>query len=337
MTGRALLDVQVGRPDDVDADFEAALEILERHGDIAGLAFTHSFYAEVAAARGDIDEARRRRRNLLTFYEALPDDPFTEATRSYSRAKLARLDDDLVTAERCYRAAAAAFARIDRPMMHAMTLGMVADFDERAGDFAAAEAALAEAIALNDALGLRGINAALLARQGWVRIHQGDLERAADAYERALDLARPLHNRPVIFHAAAGMAVIHRLSDRHAAAEQAACEAIGLHLAGEPRRLSNRVDAHADVLTSAAASASVIAGAAADAGRAEHAARLFGHVARMRQEAAARFPALLADDVRRSLADVVGRLGAAVLAEELARGEHGDLAADLAADLAVPT
>ena len=51
--------------------------MLRRHGDVAALAFTHSFYAEVAAARGDIDEARRRRLDLLAFYGALPDDPFS--------------------------------------------------------------------------------------------------------------------------------------------------------------------------------------------------------------------------------------------------------------------
>ena len=51
------------RPTGVDADLEAALAVFRRHGDPAPLAFTHSFYAEVAAARGDVDEARRRRRD----------------------------------------------------------------------------------------------------------------------------------------------------------------------------------------------------------------------------------------------------------------------------------
>jgi predicted ATPase/DNA-binding SARP family transcriptional activator len=330
LTGRALLSVQVGEPDGVDADFEAALAIFERAGDIAGLAFTHSFYAEVAAARGDIDEARRRRRNLLAFYEALPDDPFTIATRFYSTAKLARLGDDLVSAERCYRAAADAFARIDRPMMHAMTLGMVADFDERAGDYAAADARLAEAIDVNETLGLRGINAALLARQGWVRLHDGELDRAADAYQRAFDLARPLHNRPVIFHAATGMAVLHRLAGRNGDAHEAACEALMFHLVGGPRRLSNRVDAYADVVTAAAAAASVLACVAADAGRAERAARLFGHAARLRDEVAGRLPALLDDDARQAAARVAASLGPDAYADALAAGERGDLAADLA-------
>ena len=134
LTGRALINFQLGIGEGVDADFEAALAVFRRHGDPAPLAFTHSFYAEVAAARGDVDEARRRRRDVLAFYESLPDDPFVVAARAYSSAKLGVLDGDLATAERCYRAATDGFARLDRPMMLAMCLGMVADFDERAGD-----------------------------------------------------------------------------------------------------------------------------------------------------------------------------------------------------------
>ena len=134
LTGRGLIDFQLGLGTHVDADFEAALAVFRAHGDPAPLAFTHSFYAEVAAARGDVDEARRRRQELLAFYQSLPDDPFVVAARAYSTAKLGVLDGDLATAERCYRAAADGFARVDRPMMLAMCLGMVADFDERAGD-----------------------------------------------------------------------------------------------------------------------------------------------------------------------------------------------------------
>ena len=95
------------------------------------MALTYSFYAEVAAARGDIDEGRRRRLELLDFYLGLPDEPFVIAARAYSRAKLAGLDGDLEQSERYYREAADGFAQIDRPMMLAMCLGMVADFDER--------------------------------------------------------------------------------------------------------------------------------------------------------------------------------------------------------------
>ena len=313
LAGRALIDIQVGHADSVDADFEAALEVLDRRGEVAPLAFTRSFYAEVAAAHGDVVEARRRRRDLLAFYESLPDDPFILAARAYSTAKLARLDDDLVGAERSYRAAAAGFGALGRPMMHAMCLGMVADFDERAGDFSAAGTALREAIGINDTLRLRGFNAALLARLGWVHLHTGDTTAAGQAYQRALDIARPLHNRPGVFHALTGMAIVHRVDGRHDDARDAAAHTLELHLAGAPRRLTNRVDPHADVLTAAAAACSVLACVAADDGRDEHAARLIGHANRMRTEVAARLPAIVDDDVHRTAgllatAPRVGRL-----------------------------
>ncbi|HEU4840149.1 MAG TPA: BTAD domain-containing putative transcriptional regulator, partial [Ilumatobacteraceae bacterium] len=325
LAGRALINVQVGAADTVDADFEAALELLAPHGDVAALAFTHSFYVEVAAARGDVPEARRRRRNLLAFYESLPDDPFTLAARSYSRAKLARLDDDLVSSERWYRAAADGFARIERPMMHAMCLGMVADFDERAGALCAADAALTEAIDINDTLRLRGFNAALLARLGWVRLRNGEPAAAAAAYQRALDLARPLHNRPVIFHARTGMAVLHLLAGRSDAAREAAREALDLHLAGGPPRLANRVDPRADALTAAAADCSVLACVAADNGHDEHAARLLGHAHRLRAEVDARLPVLLDEHMQRAAAQAAARLGPDVFTTELERGERGEL------------
>ena len=53
------------------------------------MALAHSFYAEQAAVRGDLDEARRRRLVVLDFYGESPDDPFAVAARSYSLAKLA--------------------------------------------------------------------------------------------------------------------------------------------------------------------------------------------------------------------------------------------------------
>ena len=59
------------------------------------MALAHSFYAEQAAVRGDLDEARRRRRVVLDFYGESPDEPFAVAARTYSLAKLAILDGDL--------------------------------------------------------------------------------------------------------------------------------------------------------------------------------------------------------------------------------------------------
>ena len=182
---------------------------LPQHNDLGG-SLAHSFYAEVAAARGDTDEGRRRRVELLDHYLRLPDSSFVVAARAYSRAKLAGLDGDLQQSEHYYREAAHGFGQIDRPMMLAMCQGIVADFDERSGNYRAAIENLDEAIATNDTIGLRGFNASLLARLGWALLQDGDTGRAEVAYDRALDLARRLSNTPVIFLALAGRAVLQR-------------------------------------------------------------------------------------------------------------------------------
>ncbi len=330
LTGRALINFQLGATDEVDADFEAALAVFRRHGDPAPIAFTHSFYAEVATARGDLAEARDRRRALLRFYESLPDDPFIVAARAYSSAKLAALDGDLAAAERWYRAATDGFARVGRPMMLAMCLGMVADFDDRAGDHVAAIAALDQAIELNGTLGLGGFNGALLTRLGWQLLHDGDPSRAELAYQRALELARPLDNRPVVFLALSGLAVLRLVEDRPDDAVAAAVEALELHLAGGPRRLANRVDPRADVLTAAAACCEVLGCVAADAGRAEQAAELLGHAAHLRAEAGVPAPPpFLADDVARAMDASTALLGADELAAAFRRGQDAELGVDL--------
>ncbi len=66
---------------------------------------------------------------------------------------------------------------------------MVADFDERAGDYPAAITTLEAAIATNESL-LGGFTGSLQARLGWVLLHDGQVARAEVAYQRSLDAAR---------------------------------------------------------------------------------------------------------------------------------------------------
>ena len=172
LTGRGLLDFLAGVSERSDDDLATALEIFERHGDVASMLLARSFSAEQAAVRGDLDEARRRRRVLLDLYDRAPQDPFAAAAREFSFAKLAILDGDLVAAERHYRAATDGFEHLDRPVMSSICLGMVADFDERAGDYRAAIATLEAAIATNESL-LGGFTGSLQARLGWVLLHDG--------------------------------------------------------------------------------------------------------------------------------------------------------------------
>src|SRR4029079_7266190 len=199
LTGRGLLDFLAGAREHCDDDLEAALEIFRRHDDVESTALAYSFYTELPNARGDLDEARRRLVFLLDSYGESPQEPFAIAAREYSLGKLAIMDGDLGGADVQYRRAAAGLAQIDRPVMLSMSRDVVADFDERAGDYGAAVRALEEAIATNDACGLRGFTGSLLARLGWALLHEGDTARAETTYQRAADGAhRPPSSQVVV-------------------------------------------------------------------------------------------------------------------------------------------
>ena len=296
LTGRGLLDFLAGVPEHSDEDLAEALEIFRRHDDIESVALAHSFYAEVANARGDWDEARRRRLVVLDFHAESLEDPFSSAAHSYALGKLAVLDVDLEAAELHFRAAAEGFARIDRPVMLSMTLDVVAEFDERAGDFAAAVRALDTAIATNDACGLRGFTGSLYSRLGWALLHEGEVARAETNYQRALDGARRSRNEPVMLRALAGMAVLHRMHRRDDAATAAATEALDLYRAGHSRWFRNRVDATRDLPVAAAACDVVLAAIAGERDDPERTAALLGRAEWLRADAGAEVPAFLSDD-----------------------------------------
>ena len=319
-TGRALLEFLTGSPDRADADLTEAMATFRASGDVASLTLAQSFYAELASTRGDVDEARRRRRAVLDFYGDQADIPFVVAARAYSRAKLAVLDGDLVEGERYYREAAAGFALIDRPVMLSMSLGMVADFDERAGDHDAAIGLLDEAIAMNDELGLRGFTGSLLVRLGWELLHVGELDRAEATYERAREGARRLRNSPVLFLALTGVAAVHRLRGRCDDAAAAGSEALQRYLAGDPRRFRNRIDPRHDVLVAAAACCSTLGVLAAEAGEGERAARLLGHAERLRNDAGAPVPPFQQEDLDHACDIAVALLGPDGFAAAVERG-----------------
>ncbi len=304
--GRGLIDFLVGLPEHSDEDYEAAIEVFERHGDKASMALAHSFYAEQAAVLGDLDEALRRRMVLRDFYAECPDDPFAVAARSYSFAKLALLDGDVVEAERWYREATAGFARLDRPVMHSICLGMVADFDERAGDWAAAIATLDTAIETNESL-LGGFTGSLLARLGWALLHDGQLDRAEAVYTRALDAGRRVRHPTVTPLALAGMAALHRLRGRDEAARAAATEGLELHRAGGPLRFRNRIDLDADLRMAAAVCCDVLASIAAERDEPDTAAELLREGEELRAGTGAQVPAFQHDDVDRARAAVATR------------------------------
>jgi predicted ATPase/DNA-binding SARP family transcriptional activator len=305
LTGRGLLAFQSGIRDGVDDDLGAALATFRAAGDAVSMAWTYSYWAEVAAARGDVDEGRRRRLELLDFYESRPDDPFVLVARAYSRAKLGQLDGDLAASEHWYRDATAGLTAIDRPIMRAMCLGMVAEFDERAGRYAAAVAALDEAVGLCESVGLRGLMGTMQARLGWALLHEGDPERAGEALHRSLDHARRVSNTSVSLLSQSGLSVLHRLHRRDADAVAAAEEALRLHDAVGPRTMSNRISAHAELAAATAAACVVLAAIAAEAGDAGRASQLLERGAELRERAGAPVPAFLAEDLDRARSALV--------------------------------
>jgi tetratricopeptide (TPR) repeat protein len=321
LTGRGLLEFLAGVTERSDDDLATALEIFERHGDVASMALAHSFYAEQAAVRGDLDEARRRRRVVLDFYGEAPEDPFAAAARTYSLAKLAILDGDLDAAERHYRAATDGFGRLDRPVMNSMCLGMVADFDERAGDYPAAIATLETAIATNESL-LGGFTGSLQARLGWVLLHDGQLGRAETVYGRALESARRVRHTMVIFQAQAGMAALHRLHRRNDDAVDAATEALELYRAADFRRFRNRIDPTADLRAAAAVSCAVLAVIAAERNEAERSATLLGRADELRNDTGVGIPAFVQEDVACARAAASSALGHDAFLAALERGRQ---------------
>jgi predicted ATPase/DNA-binding SARP family transcriptional activator len=299
LTGRGVIGVLAGAAAQSDVDLADALVIFRRFSDVHSMALAYSFYAELPMVQGDVDEARRRRREVLAFYTGLPDEPFAVAAVPYSLAKLELMDGDLVGAEQHYRQAVAGFSR-DRPVMRAICLGVLADFDERAGRSAAAIEDLEEAIELSEAVGLRGFAGSQLSRLAWVLLEGGNASRAEIMNVRALDLAQRLGNSPALYLALTGAAALHRHRRRDAAAVAAATEALQLYLAGGPRRFSNRIDPEFEIVSRAAVCCVVLAVVAAERGDGARGARWLGYADHIREERGVPVPAFQRDDLDRA-------------------------------------
>jgi tetratricopeptide (TPR) repeat protein len=185
---------------------------------------------------------------------------------------------------------------------------MVADFDERAGDYPAAIERLEAAIETNQSL-LGGFTGSLQAHLGWVLLHDGQRERAETVFESALDSARRVRHSMVLFQAQAGLAAIHRLHGRDDAAYAAASEALELYGAGGFRRFRNRVDPTADLKAGAAVCCEVLAAMFAEGDEPERAATLLTDADRLRIESGVEIPGFLQDDVARARVAAFAALG----------------------------
>ena len=189
--------------------------------------------------------------------------------------------------------------------MNSMCLGMIADFDERAGDFPGAIKALEAAIETNQTL-LGGFTGSLLSRLGWVLLEDGQTARAESVYQQALASGRRVQHAMVVFLSLAGVAALDRIHGRNREAVAAATEALEIFEAGGPRRFQNRVDTAADLGAAAAVCCVVLAAVAAEGGEPDRAATLLARAEQLRVEAGAEVPWFQRDDVDRLRAALPG-------------------------------
>ena len=296
LAGRGLLRSIAGAFAAADEDLHEALAIFRRLDDQAGVTFSLTFSTEVARLTGPVEEARARRVEALDLYRARPDDDYVLAVREHSTAQLAMIDGDLAAAEPHYRLAADGFRRTDRPVMLAITLGVLADLDERHATFPAAVAELEEAVAVAEDVGMRGYVGSLYSRLAWSRLQEGDVDGAASMLEASLDAGRRLRSPHILFLAHAGSAALHRLQGRNADAATAAAEALRTYETGGASRFRNRIDADFEIASVLAACQTVLGAIAVEDGEIGRASELLAEADRLRAEVGAPVPRFQIED-----------------------------------------
>ena len=207
------------------------------------MALAHSFYAEQAAVRGDLDEARRRRLVVLDFYGESPDDPFAVAARVV-------LAGEAGDPGRRPRRGRAALPSRDRRLRAARPAGHELDVPRHGRRLRRARRRLPG----------RDHGAGGRDRDQRVRCSGASPDRcwrasagccsttarsarAEAVYQRALDVGPPraTHHGDVPRPQPAWPS-LHRLHRRDDAAAAAATEALELYRAGGLRRFRNRID-----------------------------------------------------------------------------------------------
>ena len=203
--------------------------------------------------------------------------------------------------------------------MSSICLGMVADFDERAGDYPAAIKTLEAAIATNESL-LGGFTGSLQARLGWVLLHDGQTRPGRGGLPAGARLGPPGAPHVVIFQAQAGLAALHRLHGRDDAAGRGRHRGAGA-LPGrrvppvpEPHRPHSRPAGRAAVCCE------VLAAIAAERGRAGTGGGAARPGRRLRIESGVDVPAVLQRDVVRAREAAMAGPGADAFRAAFERG-----------------
>jgi predicted ATPase/DNA-binding SARP family transcriptional activator len=305
---RAYLGYFAGQGDDSDADLDEAIALLREHAEPGEVGVALAFYAQIVAETGRAKRAAELNRQSLELVNEASDEPWLRAAATWLRASIAAQGDrDFDTFESLVREAVDQFEQAGDTFMSAIALNIVAEFDERRANYAAAIAALTTAYEMAAGMHVAGFEASLVARLGIVSLQTNDLPGAEMHLEDALRRADELAYPPVRAQALNGLAGLRRRQGRLEEATDAARHALELYRGASGRPFAGSftsATSRFDVPAGAAASMSVLGFVAELRGDADTA--LAHHLASLEQ-------ARLIGDPRAIALALEGLAGAAAL------------------------
>ena len=362
---RAYLGYLAGDSTNTEYQFDEAMRLYRAADAVESRALALLVRAQTTLAKTDLARAESQVAEACALYESIPPTPWITAAIAFGEAILAQLRIGTEAFEARLREALRLYEATGDEFMFALTLGSVADFDERRGDYDLAAASLERAIEISVGLRLHGLAGSLLARLGNVTMLAGDLERADQLHERALEIAHDLAYPPVLALVLNGRAMLRRRQGRFDDAERRATQALDLYDSESGRGLAAYQNVRYHVPAGAAVSFATLgyvaeergdaaeaarlhelglrqaqrtgdsravalaleglAGAAALAGDGDHAGLLLGKATQLRLDAAAPLPAGQRADVERATRAAIAHVGDAAFAASCQRGAAMDV------------
>jgi predicted ATPase/DNA-binding SARP family transcriptional activator len=305
---RAYLGYMAVQEQDVDVTFDEAIRLLRDHADAGEVGVALAFYAQIMAESGRIAKAAALNEQSLEYVNQASDEPWLRAASTWLRATIAaQRDGDFATFEVLVREAVGQFRAAGDSFLEAIALNVVAELDERRGNYDEAMAALRTARAMAARMHVAGFEASLTARLGLIALSSGDGDQATHHLEQALQWAHELGYPPVQAQALNGLANVRRRQGQYDEARAAASEALDLYRGASGRSAGG-------AFTAANARYEVPAGAAASLSALGFVAELTGDAtAAAGHHAASLEQARLIGDPRAVAVALEGLAGAAAL------------------------
>jgi hypothetical protein len=147
---------------------------------------------------------------------------------------------------------------------------------------------------------MRGFVGSLYSRLAWSLLQAGDVARAEDMNQHALEAGRRLRSPHILYAALTGSALLHRRHGRDREAAAAAREALQILETEGASRFRNRIDPDFEIQSVAAACYSVLGVVAIGEGDCATGAELLETADRLRASVGAPVPAFQADDLERA-------------------------------------